>query len=161
MVTFLNVKGDWRLRAAFFEALPICVKRKRNDVKSLLEQVGIPKLWDFMRKILTSGSPWFPRPGRHSSNRVHRSAHRNVSSGSFGRSRSSRWFDPVPGSPGNFFYNNFHFYHTFSKIPFFYFNAFFRILGFVWPSSMSLFFWMPSGRWSMCIPSYCLSSSPT
>ncbi|PAV76065.1 hypothetical protein WR25_02868 [Diploscapter pachys] len=38
MVTFLNVKGDWRLRAAFFEALPICVKRKRNDVKSLLEQ---------------------------------------------------------------------------------------------------------------------------
>ncbi|VDK40431.1 unnamed protein product, partial [Cylicostephanus goldi] len=40
MITFLNVKSDWRLRAAFFESLPICVQKNRRDfdVKPLLQQ---------------------------------------------------------------------------------------------------------------------------
>ncbi|KAJ1353144.1 hypothetical protein KIN20_009712, partial [Parelaphostrongylus tenuis] len=38
MITFLNVKSDWRLRAAFFESLPICVQKNSFDVKPLLQQ---------------------------------------------------------------------------------------------------------------------------
>lgn len=38
MITFLNVKSDWRLRAVFFESLPICVQKNSFDVKPLLQQ---------------------------------------------------------------------------------------------------------------------------
>ncbi|RCN43493.1 HEAT repeat protein [Ancylostoma caninum] len=38
MITFLNVKSDWRLRATFFESLPICVQKNSFDVKPLLQQ---------------------------------------------------------------------------------------------------------------------------
>lgn len=47
MITFLNVKSDWRLRAVFFESLPICVQKNSFDVKPLLQQVIL--------------SEWFPR----------------------------------------------------------------------------------------------------
>lgn len=38
MITFLNAKVDWRLRTAFFDALPICVQKRTVDVRSLLQQ---------------------------------------------------------------------------------------------------------------------------
>uniref|UniRef100_A0A1I7XEJ9 Protein kinase domain-containing protein n=1 Tax=Heterorhabditis bacteriophora TaxID=37862 RepID=A0A1I7XEJ9_HETBA len=38
MITFLNIKSDWRLRAVFFDSLPICVRKKSVDVKPLLQQ---------------------------------------------------------------------------------------------------------------------------
>ncbi|VDO21646.1 unnamed protein product [Haemonchus placei] len=44
MITFLNVKSDWRLRAVFFESLPICVQKNSFDVKPLLQQVTLLEL---------------------------------------------------------------------------------------------------------------------
>ncbi|WKX98060.1 hypothetical protein Q1695_013616 [Nippostrongylus brasiliensis] len=38
IITFLNVKSDWRLRAVFFESLPLCVQENSFDVKPLLQQ---------------------------------------------------------------------------------------------------------------------------
>ncbi|CAD6195543.1 unnamed protein product [Caenorhabditis auriculariae] len=38
IITFLNVKTDWRLRAAFFDWLPLCVQRHTAGIHTLLHQ---------------------------------------------------------------------------------------------------------------------------
>ncbi|CAB3411195.1 unnamed protein product [Caenorhabditis bovis] len=48
LITFLNAKSEWRLRAAFFDSLPICVQKKSVGMVPLIQQ----GLQDFEEQVI-------------------------------------------------------------------------------------------------------------